>query len=55
MSLPGEEEAVSITDGNEDGTFVLSYKDGNASALAYQRIDVDGIWSTIVSKSLRCN
>ncbi|KAH8893553.1 Arabinanase/levansucrase/invertase [Thozetella sp. PMI_491] len=55
VSLPGEEEAISIKDGAEDGTFVFGYKNDNASALAYQRIDVHGIWSTVVSKRLRCN
>lgn len=54
VSLPGDETTTSIGDGNEDGTFVLGFGNANPSELAYQRMDVHGTWSTVVSNQIRC-
>jgi hypothetical protein len=52
VSLPDGKGVISIEGGNEDGAFVLRFEDANTSELAYQRINVNGIWSTVVSQHI---
>jgi beta-xylosidase len=52
VALPSNSQAVSITNGKEEGTFLLSFGEGNTTELAYQRLNVDSTWSTIVSKQV---
>ncbi|KAK7755386.1 hypothetical protein SLS62_002613 [Diatrype stigma] len=49
VALPGSEEAVSVAETGDDGSFLLEFGDDDYifRELAYQRLGVDGSWSTI--------
>ena len=57
VALPGSREATTISeDPKREGSFILRF-DGNAGAineLAYQRLGVDGGWSTIAGNHVYC-
>ncbi|KAJ6443417.1 phosphatidylserine decarboxylase [Purpureocillium lavendulum] len=46
--------ATAIDDGKQDGDFVLSFGNGAAAELAYQRLNVDGSWSTVARTWAAC-
>ncbi|KAK2743484.1 hypothetical protein FQN55_007255 [Onygenales sp. PD_40] len=48
VALPGDRAATSVV--AEDGLFVLEFGDGVVRELGYQRLSVDGTWSTVVRK-----
>lgn len=50
ISLPDSQQATSIANGTDESTFVLSFGDSTISGIAYQRLSVNGTWSTVVSK-----
>lgn len=55
VALPGAREAVSVTETEDGGSFVLGFgEDYILRELAYQRLGVDGSWFTVVTKRIIC-
>ena len=57
VAFPGDREATAVGEDDErQGSVVLKFDDGAGAikGLAYQRLGVDGGWSTIVSKHVYC-
>ncbi|KAH7123105.1 putative xylanase 9 [Dactylonectria macrodidyma] len=55
VALPGAKQATSIAEnGDKAGSFVLKFGDGIVKELAYQRLSVDGTWSTVVRDRVKC-
>ncbi|KAI5464398.1 putative xylanase 9 [Mariannaea sp. PMI_226] len=55
VALPGNKEATEIDEksGNE-GSFTVEFSAGTVKEVAYQRLGVDGRWSTVASKRAIC-
>jgi hypothetical protein len=55
VALPGPIEASSVSeDSRQPGTYIFNFGDADVKELAYQRLSVDGSWSTVVSKQAAC-
>ncbi|KAF9785599.1 hypothetical protein IL306_005475 [Fusarium sp. DS 682] len=54
VSLPGNIVATSVKTDKRQGSFILSFGDKSVKELAYQRLRVDGGWSTVVKKRVTC-
>ncbi|KAF4465629.1 glycoside hydrolase family 43 [Fusarium albosuccineum] len=55
VALPGSQKATSIEqDHKRAGSFVLKFGDDRVKELAYQRLGVDGTWSTVAKKRVSC-
>lgn len=54
VALPGVKYPTLIEGGRREGSFVVNFGNENVEGLAYQRLSVDGTWSTIVGKRVIC-
>ncbi|KAM5349692.1 hypothetical protein ACJ41O_006197 [Fusarium nematophilum] len=55
VAFPDAREAVSIhQDDNSSGTYILKFGDGIVKELAYQRLSVQGNWSTVLRNRAVC-
>ncbi|KAF5025409.1 hypothetical protein F66182_2511 [Fusarium sp. NRRL 66182] len=54
VSLPGAREATATQDGKHRGSFILTFGNQPVRQLAYQRLSVDGSWTTVVKKHVDC-
>lgn len=51
VALPGEVTATSVLNDDEiPGSFLLDFESNNIKKLAYQRLNVDGSWATVVTQ-----
>jgi hypothetical protein len=53
VALPGNKVATS-TKPDKHGSFVLSFGNNAVKELAYQRLSVDGSWSTVAKRRVTC-
>ncbi|GKU06313.1 unnamed protein product [Fusarium langsethiae] len=54
VSLPGNKVATSVKADKRRGYFVMSFGNASVKELAYQRLSVDGSWSTVIKKKVTC-
>jgi hypothetical protein len=51
VAVPGDRVASRSSAGSEEGVFVLEFS-GDVQEVAYQRVNVRGVWETVVTKKL---
>jgi beta-xylosidase len=55
VAMPGERVASSMQeDAEHEGAYVVSFGDAAVDEVAYQRLLVDGSWTTVVSSKVKC-
>lgn len=53
VGLPGNQEATVVHE--DEDAFVLTFNDREILEVAYQRLSVDGTWSTVVTEQVSCS